>query len=322
MTGSLALLAVGLFVAFVGHVGAHLLTKGRGSASLENDGVALASGLEAVVLRFLLGFGLVSLGLFGLVYLDCFTRWGLGIAMAVPIGLALAMFLRAPTSLAFSLIGRDLAVGMLLALLALGFGWLLPAYDLTLAGSDGSVYLAAAHQLAAGGHLQHRDELVTEMTADERTVLFEQTSGGRLPGGIPLLDRAAGRVSFSFYHLLPAWLAFGLRTTGRDGDLRVWSLFPVLSLCSSFLLGRRLGGKRWVWRCVSRNCASCRRRSSSGSRPRRSSPRRSSWRVSPFWWPGWAAAHRSGRKTPRRRECSGERCASPGSIAFPSFGWA
>ena len=234
---------MGLFVAFVGHVGAHLLPRGRRSASLESDDVALASGLEAAVLRFLLGFGLVSLGLFGLVYFDCFTSRGLGIAMAAPIGLALAMYLRAPTALAFSLIGRDLAVGLLLALLALGFGWLRPAYDLTLAGSDGSVYLAAAHQLAASGHLQHRDALVTEMTSDERTVLFEQTTEGRLPGGIPLLDPAAGRVSFSFYHLLPAWLAFGLKTTGRDGDLRVWSLFPVLSLCSSFLLGRRLGGK-------------------------------------------------------------------------------
>jgi len=234
---------MGLFVAFVGHVGAHLLPRGRRSASLESDDVALASGLEAAVLRFLLGFGLVSLGLFGLVYFDCFTSWGLGIGVAVPIGLALAMYLRAPTALAFPLIGRDLAVGLLLALLALGFGWLLPAYDLTLAGSDGSVYLAAAHQLAAGGHLQHHDALVTEMTSDERTVLFEQTAEGRLPGGIPLLDPVAGRVSFSFYHLLPAWLAFGLKTTGRDGDLRVWSLFPVLSLCSSFLLGSRLGGK-------------------------------------------------------------------------------
>jgi hypothetical protein len=243
VTGSLALLAAGLFVAFVGHVGAHLLPRGRTSASVERDGVATASGLEAAALRFLLGFGLVSLGLFGLVYLDCFAGWGLGIAMAAPIGLGLAMRLRAPAALPSSLMGRDLAVGLLLALLALGFGWLSPAYDLTLAGSDGSVYLAAAHQLAAGGHLQYRDELVAEATADERTVLFERTSDGRLPGGIPLLDPAAGRVSFSFYHLLPAWLAFGLRTMGRDGDLRVWSLFPVVSLCSSFLLGRRLGGK-------------------------------------------------------------------------------
>jgi hypothetical protein len=254
MTGTLALLAVGAFVALVGRTAAHLLPASAGHASLESDSLALASGLEASVLRSLLGFGIVSLGLFGLVSCDCFTGWGLGIAVAVPVGLALAQHLRAP-ALALPALGRDLAVGLSLALLALAYGWLQPAYDLTIAGSDGSVYLAAARKLATDGQLQHTDAVVAEMTAAERRLLFEQTSEGRLPGGILLADGASGRVSFSFYHLLPAWLALGLRTMGRAGDLRILSLFPVLSLCASFLLGRRLGGRALALAfCVAQLC--------------------------------------------------------------------
>jgi hypothetical protein len=253
MTGTLAFLTAGALIALVGRAAAQFLPAPASQAAPESDSLALASGLEASLLRSLLGFGVVSLGLFGLVSFDAFTRWGLGIATAVPVGLALGLHLRA--RLAWSALGRDLALGLALAVLALAFGWFQPAFDLTIAGSDGSVYLAAAHQLATDGQLQHTDALAAEMTEAERHLLFEQTSEGRLPGGILLADGAAGRVSFSFYHLLPAWLALGLRTMGRDGDLRILGLFPVLSACACFLIGRRLGGRALALAfCVAQLC--------------------------------------------------------------------
>ena len=94
------------------------------------------------------------------------------------------MHLRAPTALAFSAIGRDLAVGLLLALLALAFGWLQPAYDLTIAGSDGSVYLAAAHQLAAGRALAAPRRARGGDDGGRAEAAVRADAEGRLPGGI------------------------------------------------------------------------------------------------------------------------------------------
>lgn len=243
MTGALAFLVVGAFVALVGRVAAHLLPRTTSETPPGADGLALASGLEASLLRFFLGFGIVSLELFGLVYLQCFTVWGLGVAFIIPLGAAFVLRLRAPASLALASLGRGLGVGVSLALLALAFGWLQPAYDLTIAGSDGSVYLAAAQTLARDAQLRYHDPVPAEMTAAERRLLLEQTSEGRLPGGILLADGASGRVSFSFYHLLPAWLALGLKALGRCGDLRILGLFPAVGLCATFLIGRTLGGR-------------------------------------------------------------------------------
>ena len=211
----------------------------RWTALVEQPLCGLASGVAVLSACFFLQahFGLLSIrvggacaGLvvtFGVVW--CLRRGVLHVAWA---GLPL-----------------DIALGLALLLLSVVYGMLLPPFDTTIAGSDSSVYLGAAHQLAREGTLRHHDPLVAGMTLEEREALLRNRFEGdhtgpyaRMPGGVPLVSPGGDEVTFYFYHLFPIWLAVGLETVGSASYLHLMSLFGCIGLLSLFLIGRRLGG--------------------------------------------------------------------------------
>jgi len=198
---------------------------------------------------FASGFAVLSAGLFVLAHFGHLSRGAVAALVAALLALGLAAGRRREP---LRVTARRLVLDLLLAagLLAGAFLWgaLLPPIDSTLAGSDGSIYLAAAHQLARQGGLQHRDPLVEEMTVEERRALFANRFPGdhtgpwaRLPGGVPLISPEGSRVTFYFYHLHPVWLAVGLETVGRS-YLGLMPLFACLGLLATALVGARLGG--------------------------------------------------------------------------------
>lgn len=134
-----------------------------------------------------------------------------------------------------------------------GLTWVLavvsPAYDAELSGEDASLYIATATEIAHTGRIQNEDPLVHAMTPEERLEIFHNrfvrdTTGPwmRFPGGVRMPDPGSGNVTFSFYHLLPLWLAAGIQFLGRQHYLVIMSLFLSVSVLSMVALGRLLAG--------------------------------------------------------------------------------
>jgi hypothetical protein len=196
----------------------------------------------------MLGFGFVSLCIYLLAHFGHLEIRAIGSLFAVGVGFCgFVLHRRKVVREALQRLPHDLVFGLLLAFLCVCFGMLFKPYDATIIASDASVYLGTAHHLAREGTIKHHDPLVAEMTREERKVLFgnrftETIPYARFPGGVPLVDPAKDMVTFYFYHLFPAWLAFGLETIGSEGYLRLLSLFASLSLVSLFLIGRSLSG--------------------------------------------------------------------------------
>ena len=138
---------------------------------------------------------------------------------------------------------------LLLGLFSICVGKISRPFEAVLWADDASVFSAMATQLARSGSLTYTDPLVLEMTEEERAVLLNNrfpndTTGSkiRFPGGVRLLNSATGEVGFSFYHLLPAWLALGIQTMGSPGYLCLLSLFSAISLITLYFLGEHLSG--------------------------------------------------------------------------------
>jgi hypothetical protein len=193
----------------------------------------------------LTAFAATSSVLFLLAHVGAFTGTGLAVSLAA-LAAASALVVRGRGSLraALAAVPSDLAAAAAVGILALLIGTLLPPVDTTLAGSDSSVYLAAARQLAAGGRLVHEDGLVAGMTPAERERLFRNRfasdntgAHARFPGGVMLVSTEHALVGFYFYHLFPAWLA-GARLVAGESFLGAMPLFAAASLASLFRLGR------------------------------------------------------------------------------------
>ncbi len=198
--------------------------------------------------RYVLGFALVSSGIFLLAHFGCLKIRVIGSLFAVFAGFCgFVLWRRKAMYAALQKLPHDLAFGVLLTFFCICFGMFFRPYDAPIASVDASIYVATAHQLAKEGTIRHSDPLVAEMTPEERKVLFENrfkddTTGpyARFPGGVPLIDPARDKVTFYFYHLFPVWLAFGLETLGGEGYMRLMSLFACVSLMSIFLIGKNL----------------------------------------------------------------------------------
>ncbi|HXK12695.1 MAG TPA: hypothetical protein VMT70_23875 [Vicinamibacteria bacterium] len=209
-----------------------------------------ADAVEESFCGLVSGFAVLSACFFLLAHVGLLTtRAVLACIAAVVCSGAAVCYRRGVLRAAWAGLHRDLAAGLTVLALSLIYGALLPPFDTTLAGSDSSVYLAAAHQLARQGTIRHHDALVAEMTVAEREAFFANRDPGdhtgpyaRLPGGVPLVSPLRDEVTFYFYHLLPVWLAVGLLVLGGGSYLCFVSVFGCLGLLSVFLVGRRLGG--------------------------------------------------------------------------------
>lgn len=196
------------------------------------------------------GLGVLSACFFVLAHLGRLSTAGIGASIgAVATVGVIVCHRRGVLRRALEGLPRTVGLAVTLAAGSIVFGWLLPPFDTTIAGSDSSVYLGTAHHLARHGTIRHRDPLVAGMTAIERTTLllnrFEADNTGRyvrFPGGVPLLSPSSDVVTFGFYHLFPIWLAVGLKTAGGGSGLWMMSLWGCISLLSLFLVGRSLGG--------------------------------------------------------------------------------
>jgi hypothetical protein len=196
------------------------------------------------------GFAVLSACFFLLAHFGLLSVRGVWAAVALVVASCVVWcYRRGVLREAWAGLPQDLAFGLALLLLSVVYSALLPPFDTTIVGSDSSIYLGAAHQLARQGTIRHHDSLVAEMTAEEREALLKNRFAGdhtgpyaRLPGGVPLVSPAGDVVTFYFYHLLPVWLAVGLETVGSGSYLRLMGLFGCLGLLSVFLIGRRLGG--------------------------------------------------------------------------------
>jgi hypothetical protein len=205
---------------------------------------------EQALFAYVLGFALLSAGFFALAHVGRLT---IGVAVAFVAALVAGCVAvgrgRGALREALRALPSALAVGVAVAVASSLFATILPPIDATVAGSDSSIYLAAAQHLARAGRLTHHDALVAGMTLEEREELFRNRFEGdhtgphaRFPGGVSLASPAGDTVSFYFFHLFPVWLAVGLETVGGPLYLRLMSLFACLGAASLFLLGRRIGG--------------------------------------------------------------------------------
>ncbi len=205
---------------------------------------------EQAFLAYVSGFAILSAGFFVLAHVGRLT---IGVAAAVVFALAAGCVVvgrwRGVLREARPVLTSAVAAGAALAVASSLLAAILPPLDTTVAGSDSSIYLAAAQHLARTGRLTHHDALVAGMTVEERKALFrnrfERDHTGphaRFPGGVSLASPDGDTVSFYFFHLFPVWLAVGLKTAGAPLYLRLMSLFACLGAASLFLVGRRIGG--------------------------------------------------------------------------------
>jgi hypothetical protein len=250
MTGLAAWTALVLLPAVVGVLA---WTGASPRAAVAASFVAPSRGTARLVpafLAYLSGFALLSAGFFALAHVGRLSTGVASALVAVLVAGGAAVGVRRGTlGEAAAALPSAVAFGVALAVASSFFATVLPPLDATAAGSDGSIYIGAAHNLARTGRLTHHDALVAGMTVDEREALFRNRFPGdhtgryaRFPGGVSLASPTSDTVSFYFFHLFPVWLAVGLKTVGGDLYLRLMSLFACLGLASLFVVGRRIGG--------------------------------------------------------------------------------
>lgn len=224
------------------------VTFGRLTRKVVGDpGRKSTTDMESLFLYLVVGFGAASLILFALASLGWFHGPGILIVFA-GVGLALVA---AGTfrSIRASEMGPMLSLAAVVAALGFLLYQYAGPYQAISYGADGSVYCAAAESLAHSGKLSYQDPLVLEMSPAQREAFFrnrfrEDWTGPyfRFPGGVKLTDPTSGTVHFSFYHMLPVWLAFSMKVFGPD-DYFVWlSVISALLILSLFFLGKRLAG--------------------------------------------------------------------------------
>jgi hypothetical protein len=191
-------------------------------------------------MSFVSGLGVLSLLLFFTAILGIF-RWNFWLAPLLILG---AAFLRRRH---LASIRNGLIYCVLIALLSSLVYTIARPFEAFLASEDATVYIATAFQLQKAGALTVRDPLLMEMSPAEKQAFtrnrFDLDRTGefvRFPGGVPILDPDSGEIGFSFYHLFPIWLGFGLQFAGPQLFLCVLSLFFVASAVSLGLLAQFL----------------------------------------------------------------------------------
>jgi hypothetical protein len=202
-------------------------------------------------LIFLSGFATVSGILFLLAHLGCFYRELVLLpALLLLIFRGYRRFRTQKCSPDPKLARRYPIFVLLLAFLAVILGIVVRPYEAVVNSSDAAIYIGTAFHLARTGNLKYSDPLIGEMSLAEREALFKNrfahdSTGrfARFPGGVPLVDLRNGIVSFSFYHLFPAWLALGVWTLGDTAFVYVQSLFAAVGIIALYLLGAHFGGK-------------------------------------------------------------------------------
>jgi hypothetical protein len=198
---------------------------------------------------FLAGFGITSVLLFVILLLGWFTLRNI-VLLAVAFSILSPVVRRKSAKPSTSVrLAPYLFSCLFFGLVTLGIGKVAKPYEAAILADDASVYLASSFQLTRSGSLVYRDKLVQEMNPDERNLLFHNrfpmdTTGPniRFPGGVRIVNLSGSQVTFSFYHLFPAWLALGIETLGTPGFLSLMSLYFLISLIAMFLLGHRLAG--------------------------------------------------------------------------------
>lgn len=249
VTVPLAWTALILAMAVVGRLSWCCLRVGAGTPPSDAPSARWTTLVEESFCGLVSGFAVLSACFFLLAHFGLLSIRVVGASVALVVASCVVRcHKRGVLREAWAGLPLDIAAGLALLTLSGLYGVLLPPFDTTIAGSDSSVYLGAAHQLAREGTIRHRDSLVAEMTAEEREALLKNRFEGdhtgpyaRLPGGVPLVSAGGDVVTFYFYHLFPVWLAVGLETVGSGSYLRLMGLFGCLGLSSLFLIGRRLG---------------------------------------------------------------------------------
>jgi hypothetical protein len=179
---------------------------------------------------FLLGTTLSGLLLAELGVFNGYIAGGVGLAAA-------GSFLYATRRIATSPARPHwVAIGFVLALLAYGWLFTLPPFEMVLGGVDPGVYVNTAAQIRASGAILIHDPIVlaaAKVPALSKT-FFPWTAQYLI--GFLLVD---GAVNPHFYHTYPVLLAFVDSFLGIRGALHVTPLLALLDLMGLFLLVRR-----------------------------------------------------------------------------------
>jgi hypothetical protein len=198
---------------------------------------------------FLTGIGITSICLFLSAILGIFN-WYAFLVLAL-----LFVFLYIAVQRRYSL--KDRPAGFLyytvacifFALFSLGISKILKPAEAVILADDASIYLSTAIRLAETGGLVNEDPFVQQMSQAEKEALFRNRFTGdktgvyaRFPGGVSFVDLESGITTFSFYHLFPVWLAFGIKAIGIPGFLILMNFFLTMSLLSLYFLAREFGG--------------------------------------------------------------------------------
>jgi hypothetical protein len=208
------------------------------------------SGGERLFLSAVLGCGLVALlamviGLAG--------RFGFStlIPAWVILCAALLYFARRRITWIATVGWRQWAILALLA--AAGLALFLPPGRVVFGWNDDGVYPNIAAQMVERGEIHTRLELVTEVSPEERNLVFapaeyqDSPYEGYLYKPYFITSFSTGEVVPRFYYLWPSCMAvFGL-FLGLENMFYAITLMAVLSVIGIYLLAGRMLGRRWAW---------------------------------------------------------------------------
>jgi hypothetical protein len=187
-----------------------------------------------------------SLVVLGLAALRRYTFAGLMAAdLAVALALALVFGQRLRYGRAARRIGRSALLP--LAILLLG-GWLFfPPFEHVIGGKDPGTYVNEGVQLAQRGSLIVRDEVVSSLPRQLRSLFFprhpaEEYYGVRFMGFF-IQNPDRGTVVGQFPQLFPAWIAIGYDLDGVGGALAATPVGALLGLLAVYFAGARLLGR-------------------------------------------------------------------------------
>ena len=198
-------------------------------------------------LTFLCGFGFVSLLLLLFGALGVFKYFPLGMLLAVLAGMWKWKFRFAQ---AMRGTARYAAFLLLPAFLSVILYRVVPPFETVVMSEDSSVFFGTAFHLHKSGSFSYVDPVLQEMTDLEKETLTRNRFTGdwtgpgiRFPGGVPVIDSKTSRVSFSFSHLFPSWLAFAIPFIGYQGFPAILSMFFAVSLISVAFIAHALAGR-------------------------------------------------------------------------------
>ena len=203
---------------------------------------------EKLMLAFVLGVGVVSLGALALALASIYSLKNLLILICLTCALMLAL---AREGISWILEVKISGIFMMLAFIVAGLILFAPPGRTVFGWSDVGVYPNVSAYMEREGGVNIDARSVREIAPEHRGLVYDSTS--TMPPsseafenkGYFITDFDKGTVISRFYFLWPSLMAVFVSFLGLDSMFWAVTVVAILGLCSFFFLSRRLLGGRW-----------------------------------------------------------------------------